>query len=78
MAQVNITVSADKLAELINSGALSGSEISSEDFIVKQLIQSLCLKGCARKLCSNCAFADCCGVSLFGQQKTYISADAIL
>lgn len=76
MAQVNITISEEKLARLIGLGVLSGSEISSEDFAVKRLIQQMCLKGCSSKLCANCSFSDDCASPISHNQPiatSYIS-----
>jgi|ACQI01.1.fsa_nt_gi hypothetical protein len=70
MSQVTITISEAKLAQLMELGVLSGSEISSEDFVVKELIQAMCLKGCTSKLCANCSFSDQCGSPIHHQVAT--------
>lgn len=77
VSQVNITISETKLAQLMELGVLSGSEISSDDFVVKELIQAMCLKGCTSKLCANCSFSDQCGSPVYHQIVT-ISAASIL
>lgn len=78
MALVNITISEEKLEQLMELGLLSGSEISSEEFRVKQLIQKMCLKGCTSKLCANCSFSEVCANPV-GQSHScvtsYISAE---
>ena len=73
VGEVNIIISEEKLVHLMELGVLSGSEISSEDFVVKQLVQSMCLKQCSSKLCAHCAFSDVCGKHVQGKQMTYIS-----
>ena len=77
MSQINITISEDKLKQLMEIGVLSASEITSEDFSVKQLIQAMCLKSCSNKLCANCSFSDLCGTAIMGSSTAYISSEEI-
>lgn len=63
--RINLSISEQKLAQLIRDGHLCAADFSCLDSVSKRKVWQLCLICCKKRLfCRQCTYADCTQINI--------------